>query len=119
MYGKNEDLFQYNTKVSVPFVLSSNNYGVLWDAYSYGRFGNPDDYQQLNRIFKLYDKKGAEGHLTGTYTDAFGKTLVRQEDSLYYEFDTPEKSELAKQTEPGGIKNLPKGFNLNGATVVY
>ncbi len=119
MYGKNEDLFQYNTKVSVPFVLSSKNYGVLWDAYSYGRFGNPDDYQQLNRIFKLYDKKGVAGHLTGTYVDMNGKTLVRQEDSLYYEFDTPEKSELAQQTEPGGIKNLPKGFNLNGATVVY
>ena len=119
MYGKNEDLFQYNTKVSVPFVLSSKNYGVLWDAYSYGRFGNPDDYQQLNRIFKLYDKKGVKGHLTGTYTDLSGKTLVRQEDSLYYEFDTPEKSVLAQQTERGGIKNLPKGFNLNGATVVY
>ena len=119
MYGKNEDLFQYNTKVSVPFVLSSKNYGVLWDAYSYGRFGNPDDYQQLNRIFKLYDKKGTEGHLTGTYTDISGKTLVRQEDSIYYEFDTPEKSLLAQQTEPGGIKNLPKGFNLNGAQVVY
>ena len=119
MYGKNEDLFQYNTKVSVPFVISSKNYGVLWDAYSYGRFGNPDDYQQLNRIFKLYDKKGVAGHLTGTYVDAYGKTLVRQEDSLYYEFDTPEKSELALQTEPGGIKNLPKGFNLNGANVVY
>ena len=119
MYGKNEDLFQYNTKVSVPFVISSRNYGVLWDAYSYGRFGNPDDYQQLNRIFKLYDKKGVEGHLTGTYTDANGQTLVRQEDSLYYEFDTPEKSELALQTEPGGIKNLPKGFVLNGANVVY
>ena len=92
---------------------------MLWDAYSYGRFGNPDDYQQLNRIFKLYDKRGVEGHLTGTYTDANGKTLVRQEDSLYYEFDTPEKSELAQQTEPGGIKNLPKGFVLNGANVVY
>ena len=119
MLGKNEDLFQYNTKVSVPFVMSSYNYGLLWDAYSYGRFGNPDDYQQLNRIFKLYDKKGVEGHLTGTYTDANGQTLVRQEDSLYYEFDTPEKSELALQTEPGGIKNLPKGFVLNGANVVY
>ena len=119
MAGKNEDLFQYNTKVSVPFVISSKNYGVLWDSYSFGRFGNPDDYKQLNRIFKLYDKKGVEGHLTGTYVDAFGKILVRQEDSLYYEFDTPEKSELAIQTEPGGIKNLPKGFNLNGANVVY
>ena len=34
MLGKNEDLFQYNTKVSIPFVLSTKNYGLLWDAYS-------------------------------------------------------------------------------------
>lgn len=31
MKGKNEDLFQYNTKVSVPFVVSNKNYGVLWE----------------------------------------------------------------------------------------
>ena len=37
MKGKNEDLFQYNTKVSVPFVLSNKNYGLLWDSYSYCR----------------------------------------------------------------------------------
>ena len=55
MKGKNEDLFQYNTKVSIPFVLSNKNYGLLWDSYSYCRFGNPNDYLQLNRAFKLYD----------------------------------------------------------------
>ena len=48
MKGKNEDLFQYNTKVSIPFVLSNKNYGLLWDSYSYCRFGNPNDYLQLN-----------------------------------------------------------------------
>ena len=32
--GKNEELFQYNTKVSVPFIVSNKNYGVLWDSYS-------------------------------------------------------------------------------------
>ena len=51
MKGKNEDLFQYNTKVSIPFVLSNKNYGLLWDSYSYCRFGNPNDYLQLNRAF--------------------------------------------------------------------
>ena len=119
MRGKNEDLFQYNTKVSVPFVLSTHNYGILWDAYSYCRFGNPEDYQQLNRAFKLYDKHGRPGHLTGTYTDAQGRTLVRDEDSIYYEYGTPAKSEIALKTDNGGIKNLPKGFNLAGANVVY
>ena len=119
MKGKNEDLFQYNTKVSIPFVLSNKNYGLLWDAYSYCRFGNPNDYLQLNRAFKLYDKQGMEGHLTGTYIDRNGKKLVRDEDSIYYEYGTPEKSEIALKTDNGGIKNLPKGFNLMGANVVY
>ena len=119
MKGKNEDLFQYNTKVSIPFVLSTKGYGLLWDAYSYCRFGNPNDYLQLNRAFKLYDKQGREGHLTGTYTDAKGKRLVRDEDSIYYEYGTPEKSEIARKTDNGGIKNLPRGFNLSGANVVY
>ena len=119
MKGKNEDLFQYNTKVSVPFVLSTKNYGLLWDAYSYCRFGNPHDYLQLNRAFRLYDRLGREGHLTGTYTDARGRTIVRDEDSIYYEYGTPEKSDIANRTDNGGIKNLPKGFSLAGAKVVY
>ena len=119
MKGKNEDLFQYNTKVSIPFVLSNKNYGLLWDAYSYCRYGKPQEYLQLNQAFKLYDKQGREGHLTGTYTDRFGKTLEREEDSIYYEYGTPEKSEIALKTDNGGIKNLPKGINLAGAKVVY
>ena len=39
--------------------------------------------------------------------------------TVYYEFDCPATSAIANQTEPGGIKNLPKGFNLDGAHVVY
>ena len=119
MKGKNEDLFQYNTKVSIPFVLSNKNYGILWDSYSYCRFGNPNDYLQLNRAFMLYDRKGKAGHLTGTYVDAQGKKLVRDEDSIYYEYGYPAASEIAVKTDNGGIKNFPKGFNLQGARVVY
>lgn len=119
MKGKNEDLFQYNTKVSIPFVLSNKNYGILWDSYSYCRFGNPNEYLQLNRAFKLYDKRGKEGHLTGTYVDTNGKKLVRDEDSIYYEYAYPATSEIACKTDNGGIKNLPQGFNLKGANVTY
>ncbi len=106
MKGKNEDLFQYNTKVSVPFVLSSKNYGLLWDSYSYCRWGNPNEYDQLNKAFKLYDKNGEEGHLTGTYTDKEGNIIERAEDSIYFEHAMV-------------IDNLPKDFKLNGSHVVY
>ena len=104
--GVNEELFQYNTKVSVPFVISNKNYGLLWDSYSYCRWGNPNDYQQLHRAFTIYNKGGNKGSLTGTYVDARGKKLVREEDSIYFE-----NSET--------IGNLPKGFKLQGAKVVY
>ena len=119
MKGKNEDLFQYNTKVSVPFVISNKNYGILWDSYSYCRWGNPDDYLQLNRAFKLYDKDGKEGQLTGTYVAKDGQKIVRGEDSIYFEYAMPETSEVCNKTDKGGIQNLPKGFPLNGSKVVY
>ncbi len=83
--GQNEELFQYNTKISIPFVISSRGYGLFWDSYSQGRFGNPREYAQLHRVFRLYDKNGQPGHLTGTYTDTKkNRSLVRNEDSLYF-----------------------------------
>ena len=106
MKGRNEDLFQYNTKVAVPFVVSNRNYGILWDSYSYCRWGNPNDYLQLNQLFRIYNKKGEYGSLTGTYTDVRGRVLERSEDSIYFE-----NSET--------IVNFPKGFRLNGSHVTY
>jgi len=103
--GKNEELFQYNTKVSIPFVVSSNNYGILLDSYSLCRFGNPKDYSQLNHVFTLKDKDGKEGALTGTYSAPGTESLVRREDSIYFE-------------NLKSAKNLPK-YRLERATVVY
>ena len=104
--GRNEELFQYNTKVAIPFVVSNKNYGILWDSYSYGRWGNPNNYQQLHRAFKLYDKNGKVGSLTGTYTEESGKIIERREDSLYYEHS-------------GVVGLLPQNINLGKSNVVY
>lgn len=112
--GKNEELFQYNTKVSVPFIVSNKNYGVLWDSYSLCRFGDPRDYSQLCGIFKLYDKDGKEGALTGTYIPAGkdAKVIVRREDSLYFEH-------LDRAAHLEKVVNLPDGFPLMGSHVTY
>ena len=100
--GQNEELYQYNTKISIPFVISSNGYGILWDSYSQGRFGNTEPYQQLNRLFKLYDKEGNEGSLTGTYSGMRGRNQVRLEDSIYF-------------VDSETVKNLPR----LGQSVLY
>ncbi len=103
--GTDEELYQYNTKISIPFVVSTNGYGLLFDAYSYSRWGNPKGYVQLGRELKLYDRSGNPGGLTGTYVAKDGSRLVRREDSLFFE------NEWA-------IRNLPD-FPLNGAKVTY
>lgn len=108
---KNEELFQYNTKVSVPFVVSTDNYGLLWDSYSLCRWGNPNDYSQLGEVFKLYNKEGKEGTLTGTYIDKEGKTMVRQEPKIY--FENLIRGDLAH------VINLPQNFDYAGSNVTY
>ena len=109
--GKNEELFQYNTKVSVPFIVSSKGYGVLMDSYSMMRFGNPQDYKQLGEVFKLYDRNGKEGCLTGTYVPAQGETLVREEPKIYFEHLVA--PEMAR------VVNLPEDFQFYGSNVTY
>ena len=113
--GKNEELFQYNTKVSVPFVVSNKNYGVLLDSYSLCRFGNPNDYSQLGEVFKLYDKHGVEGAITGTYvpeSKSESQTIVRREPSLYFEH-------LDRDSHLSKVVNLPDNFHFMGSTVTF
>lgn len=112
--GKNEELFQYNTKVSIPFIVSNKRYGLLLDSYSLCRFGNPDDYKQLGEVFKLYDKHGNEGALTGTYIPADSTetaTIERREDSIC--FDHLMRQDLTK------VAGLPADFQYMGANVTY
>ena len=95
--GLREELYQYNTKISVPMVVSNKGYGILFDAYSLSRWGSAQPYCQLGEIFDL--------DMTGTYRPKTGEPLVQKEDSLFYE------NEWA-------IKNLP-AVSLMGATVTY
>lgn len=106
--GKNEELFQYNTKVSIPFIISTKNYGILWDNYSLSRFGDPRPYSNIDQ-FKLYDKNGVEGGLTATYIDNQQTNhvfIIRKENIIDYEnLET--------------IKNFPQGFNFNNAKITW
>jgi len=103
--NKSEDLFQYNTKVSVPFVMSTKKYGILWDNYSQSKYGDPRNYKDLNQ-FTLFNKDGKKGALTATYKQINSPSIVRQESAVDYENLTT-------------IKNFPKAFNFNEGAVVW
>ena len=103
--NKSEDLFQYNTKVSVPFIVSTANYGILWDNYSQSKYGDPRDYKDLNQ-FTLYNKDGKEGSLTATYTQKHQAPFVRQESAIDYENLTT-------------VKKFPENFDFNDGSIVW
>jgi len=107
--GKNEELFQYNTKISLPFIVSNKNYGILWDNYSLSRFGNPNEFLQINQAFKVYDVDGKEGGLTSIWTpqDKSVESLKRIEPILYFE-------NLKANREM-----LPKNFPLDESFVTF
>lgn len=97
-------LLQQNSDVAVPFMVSSKNYGLLWDNYSITRVGDTRDPQQLSAL-NLYDKDGNAGALTATY--ALGDSIITRRES---EINSPYLNSLPK---------YPKGFDMGKGTVYY
>lgn len=65
--GEDVELAQHNLVIAVPFLVSTRNYGLLWDNNSITRFGDAREYQPLNGSLKLYDANGKPGGLTANY----------------------------------------------------
>ena len=84
--GEDVILAQHNMDVAVPIVVSTKNYGVLWDNYSITRFGYPAEYPPMSEQLTLTDLAGSKGGLTARYYD--GKTLKveRAEGDPNYQF---------------------------------
>ena len=102
--GLDIDLTQHNIVSVVPFLVSSKNYGILWDNYSITKFGDPRDYQNISSL-KLYDKDGNPGGLTAIYSSSVNpdKNFIKRTDSVIdYQYlqnikDLPEiKPQLGK-----------------------
>jgi alpha-D-xyloside xylohydrolase len=73
--GYDLDLWQHNTCVYIPLLVSSRGYGIFWDNLSFTRFGDRRDWAPVPADC-LYDATGRPGGLTtGTFTAASPDTL--------------------------------------------
>lgn len=61
--GYDLDLWQHNTNIAVPFLVSSNGYGILWDNTSFTRFGDLRTFTAIPPD-NLLDTGGSPGGLT-------------------------------------------------------
>jgi alpha-D-xyloside xylohydrolase len=100
--GEDVELVQHNIVDVVPFLYSSRNYGILWDNYSIGKFGDPRDYQPLSSL-TLFDKNGSQGGLTAYYY--VGEKIVKTvtENNIEYEYlETPQVDSFPKDVAQQG-----------------
>ena len=73
--GYDIDLWQHNTNIAVPFLVSSNGYGILWDNNSFTRFGDLRSFAPIPAA-NLLDAEGKPGGLTVAPVD--GSEAPRQ-----------------------------------------
>jgi alpha-D-xyloside xylohydrolase len=119
--GQQVNLFQNNTEVAIPFLISKNNYGILWDNYSITRVGDIRSYHNLSAL-KLFSKQGEEGWLTASYSNDKSKpgeiVSQRAESSIDMEFLNDSKLTLPESFKPAsGIVAWEGSFasNFTGA----
>lgn len=92
--GHDVDLWQYNIVAVVPFLISSKNYGILWDNNSRTKFGDIRDYVSISSL-KLYDKSGLQGGLTAEYfkdtqfSDLFTSRIEQRIEHEYLDVNDP------------------------------
>ena len=104
--GHDVDLWQHNIVAVVPFLVSSKNYGILWDNTSRTKFGDVRDYQPLSSLIQ-YNNKGEEGGLTVEYfKDQKFKSLLTSQTEAKIEHDFVD--------EPG---IYPEGFDPNSGSI--
>lgn len=86
--GEDVELFQHNIAIPVPFLLSTRNYGLLWDNNSISRFGNPKPYSYAGdgtSGLTVTDEKGRPGW-TALYYVGERLAVTRAEQAINYQY---------------------------------
>ncbi|HET6996093.1 MAG TPA: PA14 domain-containing protein, partial [Chitinophagaceae bacterium] len=112
-------LFQNNTEVAVPFLISRKNYGILWDNNSLTKAGDTRNYQELSQL-KLFSKNNEAGWLTATYYNDRNKPgeilMQKAESDIKYEFLNDSKLNLPADFKPATGMIVWEGSLASGVT---
>ena len=109
--GEDVELSQHNMDIGVPFVVSTRNYGVLWDNNGITRLGDPKPYGYASRDLKIRDAAGKEGGFTARYSIDGQLKLERVEKDINYQyirdrFNWPKELLTGKEPPTGSPPNI-------------
>jgi alpha-D-xyloside xylohydrolase len=83
--GEDVELAQHNMDIAIPFVVSTRNYGLLWDNNSITRFGDPRPYAFVGEKLKVTGENGQPG-FTARYYLGETLTVTQQEPTIDYQY---------------------------------
>jgi alpha-D-xyloside xylohydrolase len=86
--GEDVELYQHNIVIPIPFLVSTRNYGILWDNNSITRFGNPKPYAYAGdgqSGLRVTDERGRPGW-TARYYLGPRLALTRAEPVINYQY---------------------------------
>ncbi|WNO52843.1 TIM-barrel domain-containing protein [Stakelama saccharophila] len=82
--GEDVELAQHNMDIAVPFLVSTRNYGILWDNNSITRFGNPEPYRFVGDGLKV--TSGGRPGFTAKYYLGDKLAVTRREQTIDYQY---------------------------------
>lgn len=99
--GVTRRLTQVNSQIAIPFVYSSNGYGLLWHQYGLTDFNPADNYIALEK-----QEKPSENDFMAEVTTTAGTQKVAQNQSLYTgKFIVPQTGEYSIFLNLGDMGN--------------
>jgi len=113
--GEDVELAQHNMDIAIPFVVSTRNYGLLWDNNSITRFGDPDAYPLAGGTGDGLEAVGRGGEVGWTATYSAGGKLIatRQEPTINLQYLENRKD------WPAGTRTADNSATVPGLTVVW
>jgi alpha-D-xyloside xylohydrolase len=117
--GEDVELAQHNMDIGVPFVVSTRNYGLLWDNNSITRFGNPKPYAFVGETLKVTGENGQPG-FTAHYFLGEREVVKRQEATIDYQYidDQAKWPEAAKAQTTAATSGQNTAGNVVGKQFV-
>jgi alpha-D-xyloside xylohydrolase len=109
--GEDVELAQHNMDIAVPFVVSTRNFGVLWDNNGITRIGDPKPYGLASRDLKVRDVSGKEGGFTARYSIGGQIKVERVEKDINYQYirdrsNWPKELLTGKEPATGSPPNI-------------
>ena len=114
--GLSRRLTQVNTQISLPMVLSSKGYGVLWNNYGMAEF-NPSDEKVRLTVSPSGSSQGASEVVNITTTEG-GKKEVRQRNIFSAELQIAKEGDYALLLDVGQQMARRHNLEIDGKKVM-